>query len=125
MMLRTRLALGIGAMVAVMVAPLWLSLRSMQQLRQEAEAQRRLQVLEHIDRHGVIEGPRLEPEEATALRRRAIANGLRSRIEVERRDRVVGELIAERGAVPLDLDQLEVSGLTVEALEKRGDGALG
>jgi signal transduction histidine kinase len=37
MMLRTRLALGIGAIVAVMVAPLWLSLRSMQQLRRDSE----------------------------------------------------------------------------------------
>ena len=81
-------------------------------------------MLEHIDRHGVIEGPRLEPERANALRSPAIAKGRRRRIEVEPRDRVVGELIAERGAVRLDLDQGEVPGLTVKTLEELGDGAL-
>lgn len=37
MMLRTRLAIGIGAMLAVMGAPLYLSLLSMQQLRRDTE----------------------------------------------------------------------------------------
>ncbi len=37
MMLRTRLAIGIGAMLAVMGAPLYLSLRSMQQLRKDLQ----------------------------------------------------------------------------------------
>jgi hypothetical protein len=81
-------------------------------------------VLERIDRHGVIEGPRLEPERVKALRSPAITKGRRRRIEVKLRNRVVGELIAERGAVRLDLDQGEVPGLTVKALEELGDGAL-
>ena len=34
------------------------------QLRQEAEPKPRLQALEHVDGHGVIEGARLEPERA-------------------------------------------------------------
>ena len=53
------------------------------QLRQEAEPKPRLHALEHIDRHGVIEGARLEPERANALRsaspsRRAAAAASRS-----------------------------------------------
>ena len=81
-------------------------------------------MLEHIDRHGVVEGPWLEPERADALRRPAIAEGRRRRIDVEPRDRLVGELIAKGEAVCLHLDQVEVVRLPVEMLEKRGHGAL-